>query len=202
MNNFINISDTYKCIFIHIPRTAGTSIKEVFKLPGRGHPTWQYFYREYPYKWNTYMKFAVVRNPWDRVVSAFTYAKMWKSYWHNTRMGPHPDYHVLQDKTFTECCEILKNKRSLLKHEAWFPQYLWITEVQNKILIVVDQILRYEELESEFSVLCKKLDLADIRLPKVNQSAREDYRKYYTEETMKIIEDLYATDIGLFKYVF
>lgn len=199
----INISDTNRCIFIHIPRTAGTSIKEALDLPGRGHPTWQYFHDNYPDKWKAYTKFAVVRNPWDRVVSAFTYAKMWKSYWHNTRMGPHPDYSVLHDKTFHECCEMLKDRRDLLKHEAWFPQYLWIAGVHNNsVFMVVDHILRYENLEDDFSLLCERLDWGDIRLPKVNQSAREDYRTYYSEDTMNIVRDLYATDIDLFKYVF
>jgi len=199
----INISDKYKCIFIHIPRTAGTSIKEALKLPGRGHPGWQYFFEHYPQKWNTYIRFTIVRNPWDRVVSAFSYAKMWKSYWHNTRMGPHPDYQVLQDKTFNECCEILRDKRDLLRHESWFPQYLWIAGMHNNnILFFADHVLHYENLENDFSILSKKIHLINVPLPKVNQSAREEYRKYYNEETMNIIKDLYSTDVQLFKYDF
>jgi len=201
----INISDRHKCIFIHIPRSAGTSIKEALELQGRGHLPWQYYYLVYPDKWDSYLKFAIVRNPWDRVVSAYNYAKMGKSYWHDNlnRFAPHPDYELLSKKTFTECCEILKNRRNVLKDKAWHPQHLWIAKTDNSTYpIMVDVILNYENLENDFQVLCEKFAITNINLPRLNLSNREECRTCYTEETKKIIEEVYATDIELFKYKF
>jgi chondroitin 4-sulfotransferase 11 len=201
----INISDKYKCIFIHIPRAAGTSIKEALELQGRGHLPWQYYYLVYPGQWNSYIKFSVVRNPWDRVVSAYNYAKMKKSYWHDNlnKITPHPDYELLHDKRFAECCEILKNKRNLLKHESWHPQHLWIVKTKDgNDSLMVDFILRYENLENDFYDLCKKLGISNINLPRVNPSNHNHYRQYYTQETKEIIEGLYSNDIRLFKYEF
>lgn len=201
----INISHTHKCIFIHIPRVAGTSIKEALSLPGRGHLPWQYYYLVHPEQWETYTKFAVVRNPWDRVVSAYSYARMEKSYWHDNlnRLAPHPDYELLSQKTFAECCEILRDERTLLKHEAWHPQHAWVAKKENgNHRLMVDLILRHESLEDDFAVFCERLGIKGIHLPRLNPSSRETYRFYYTEETKKIIEEIYATDIKLFNYEF
>lgn len=201
----MNISDKYKCIFIHIPRAAGTSIKEALELQGRGHLPWQYYYLVYPDQWNSYTKFTVVRNPWDRVVSAYHYAKMEKSYWHDNlnRIAPHPDYELLSKRTFSECCEILKNRRNLLKHESWHPQHLWVAKTENgNNSLMVDFVLRYENLENDFKVLCEKLEIKNIYLPRVNPSNHGNYRICYTEETKEIIGNLYKKDTELFKYEF
>jgi chondroitin 4-sulfotransferase 11 len=201
----LNISETYKCILIHVPRTAGTSIKEALRLPGRGHLPWQYYYLVFPEQWDSYFKFTVVRNPYDRVVSAYTYAKMEKSYWHDNlkRITPHPDYELLSKTTFAECCGILRERRSLLRHEAWYPQHAWVAKKENgSHSLMVDLTLRHENLEDDFTVLCEKLGISTIRLPRVNPSNREKYRSYYTEETKNIIQEVYATDIELFKYEF
>jgi chondroitin 4-sulfotransferase 11 len=201
----INISDKYKCIFIHVPRAAGTSIKEALELPGRGHPPWQYYYLVYPEQWDSYIKFAVVRNPWDRVVSAYSFAKMEKSYWHDNlkRVTPHPDYELLAKKTFADCCKILRDRRTLLKHEAWHPQHVWVAKKENgNHSLMVDIILRHENLENDFQTLCEKLGIQNSHLPRINPSNHERYRTCYTEETKRIIAEVYATDIELFNYDF
>jgi hypothetical protein len=202
---YLNISDRFKCIFIHIPRTAGTSIKGALEMQGRGHPLWQYYYLVYPEQWDSYFKFTVVRNPWDRMVSAYHYAKMEKSYWHDNlnRISPHPDYELLSKKTFEETCAILKNRRTLLQHEVWHPQYLFVTKQENKIhSIAVDFVLRHENIEKDFKALCEKLQIKDIPLPCVNPSTHDNYRSYYTDETKGLIGKAYSTDIRLFEYEF
>ena len=68
--------DREKAIFVHIPKAAGTSIAlSIFgELP--------YHYKAIDYivffgrkTFNQYFKFAFVRNPWDRVYSAYTYLR-------------------------------------------------------------------------------------------------------------------------------
>jgi hypothetical protein len=203
--NQLNISDKYKCIFIHIPRTAGTSIKEALEIPGTGHRPWQFYYDFHRACWNAYIKFTVVRNPWDRAVSAYNYTIMKKSYWHDNqnRIHPHPDYDLLSGKSFTEYCEILLKRNYLLVHKAWYPQYFWIVKLgKNSNSYQVNVILRYENLENDFADLCKRLKVGNIRLPYVNKSDRKHYREYYTQETKQIIENLYINDIRLFNYEF
>ena len=101
------ISHKYKCIFVHIPKNAGSSVEKAFGFSDIHHkgyskhtPYWRYFGHwsndinriEYPidktrlweensaYHNSVYMeraaeyfKFAIVRNPWDRLVSTWKY---------------------------------------------------------------------------------------------------------------------------------
>ena len=112
------VSDKYKLIFIHIPKNAGTAITNTLDMYDIGHHGWQYYKSKYPQKWEQYKKISVTRNPWDRLVSCYEYAKMDESYWHSkegkSKAGKHLDYDLLKDKSFEECLQILKTNPSLL----------------------------------------------------------------------------------------
>ena len=98
------ISHHHKCIFIHIPKTAGQSIEHCFirslgltwetraplllrynDRPELGPPSLAHLkyseYSEYKYiteeQIQTYFKFAFIRNPWSRLVSIYKYMGQW-----------------------------------------------------------------------------------------------------------------------------
>ncbi len=69
--------DANKCIFVHIPKNAGTSISQ--SLFNVNIPSFITLY-DYKYllgrdKFQDYYKFAFIRNPWDKIVSVYTYFK-------------------------------------------------------------------------------------------------------------------------------
>ena len=199
----INISDIHNCIFIHIPKNAGTSVKEALGL-GRKvvHLPWHYYLVGHHTKWKSYLKFAVVRNPWDRIISSYSFAKMEYSYYH-TSQRLHPDHLLLRDKTFAECCTILRDEKNLLKNPSWAPQHSWISDMEDrKTMLMVDRILRYEHLEDDFSGLCKELGIEHRNLPRINTSDHTDFRQFYNEEIKEIVRNFYAEDIRLFHYAF
>lgn len=71
----IKISDEFlhnKFIFIHIPKCAGTSILNTFRIPQTGHLS-LYHYVKYMDSLNNYFVFTFVRNPINRFLSAFNY---------------------------------------------------------------------------------------------------------------------------------
>ncbi|HTT80257.1 MAG TPA: sulfotransferase family 2 domain-containing protein, partial [Stellaceae bacterium] len=80
------ISHDLRCIFTHVPKTAGKSIRYLFGLPefaeqgipdgnniedGFGHTRLSSLIDSAFF--DDYFKFAFVRNPYDRIVSAFCY---------------------------------------------------------------------------------------------------------------------------------
>ena len=71
------ISDKHKIIFIHIPRTSGTSIESAFKFNmdkvGGKHLKASEIKKNIGNdKWNNYFKFSIVRNPWERFASMYS----------------------------------------------------------------------------------------------------------------------------------
>ncbi|MDH3378911.1 MAG: sulfotransferase family protein, partial [Gammaproteobacteria bacterium] len=73
------ISHKLKIIFIHVPRTAGTSIemaligKDWWDVdPDTKHIDWVKAKEVYAEYWDKYLKFSVVRNPWDWLASLYS----------------------------------------------------------------------------------------------------------------------------------
>lgn len=71
------ISDEFKCIFVHINKTAGSSIEVFFEeYPRAQHVVTTKCIEEYGRrKWNRYFKFSIVRNPWDRLLSWYLWVE-------------------------------------------------------------------------------------------------------------------------------
>jgi len=195
------ISFKHKLIFIHIPKNAGTAITNTLNMSDIGHHMPEYYIKKYPNEWKDYKKFAVVRNPWDRVVSNYEYAKLEKSYWHSNdgdRIFPkHKDYDLLKNLSFEKCIELLDINPSVLKHQGW--------ESQNKYLKINDSYLddiiylKFEDLKNELE---SKLIL-NIDIPKINSSEHVEYKKYFKEEKyINLINKIYYEDIKKLNYKF
>ena len=194
------ISDKHKLIFIHIPKNAGTAITNTLEMTDIGHHGWQYYKSRYPQKWDSYTKISVVRNPWDRVVSCYEYAKMEESYWHATkgkaRAGKHLDYDLLKDSSFENCLDILKNTPQKLRHQGWANQSNYI---YNGNKLMVDYVLDVNEIDSKLSEILNQ----KINIPKINVSNQNNYKDYYTNKEMtNIVLDRYKTDLLNFNYEF
>ena len=72
------INHKHKCIFIHIQRTAGSSLEAIIdgkdwwetkELQPQKHLLASQSKKLYKEHWNDYFKFSIVRNPWARMVS-------------------------------------------------------------------------------------------------------------------------------------
>jgi Sulfotransferase family len=65
--------DAQKVIFIHIPKTGGVSVSTAAFGGSPGHRTWHQWQRLHPKKFGNYLKFAVIRDPISRFLSAYDY---------------------------------------------------------------------------------------------------------------------------------
>lgn len=182
-------------IFIHINKTAGSSIKTAIGLTKKNHLTVKeiidtHGVGQIVFK-NTY-KFAVVRNPWDRALSQYKYRV--KTNQCNMKDEPIP-FKDWVKKTYG------KEKDSFYysNPKMFLPQVDWLKDYNGEIRI--NKILRFENLNEEFSAVLKDIGI-EKQLPHYNKTKRVDYREYYNEETKLIIEDWFKEDIEQFGYSF
>lgn len=61
-------------IFIHVPKAAGTSVSSTIYGRPLGHHTATKIQAQFPRFLKNYPSFGIVRNPWDRCVSAYRFA--------------------------------------------------------------------------------------------------------------------------------
>ena len=66
--------------------------------------------------------------------------------------------------------------------------------------ILVDEIIRFEELEDGWDYICSKIGLKDVPLPHINRGRGINYRELYEEDTEQIVRDFYKVDFDTFGY--
>ena len=139
--------DRYKCIFIHIPKTGGISISEsLFGNYGLSHMTAKEAYEIYkPISFYRYFKFSVVRNPWDRLFSAYTFLKSGgmnqvDSDWANT--------HLVEINDFESFIKDWLNPNRIYSEIHFKPQFEFL--LNNNNIIKIDYIGRYESFTQSF----------------------------------------------------
>lgn len=187
MNCNLVISQQKKFIFLHIPKNAGKSIhrgildKHVADVVSR--PDLSPLFNDM--FWNTYFRFTVVRNPFDRMVSCYHYQK--------ERIGLYPD------ATFEEfVTDYAWDENGFATNKHWLPQ---VDHVFDDDRCLVDYIMRFERIDVDWGEVARRTGL-EVSLPKTNTSKRGDYLQYYNDETRKIVAEKYAKDLDAFGYSF
>ena len=169
------INEFHKFVFIHIPRTGGTSIEQSFdseRIPNQ-HMQVKHIDGEY----NDYFKFAFVRNPWERMVS----------YYFMDRYS--------NGISFLEFVKLIPT-RSKLEYRM-LP---YITDSTGKI--AVDFLGRYENLQKDFDTMCDKMGVVRRDLLNYNKTDHTPYADYYDEESYELVSKMFADDISEFDYKF
>jgi len=83
----------------------------------------------------------------------------------------------------------------------WINQIHFITDSNGNL--VVDDILRFENLDENIKNFCKKYNLKEVMLPKKNGSPRKkNYIDYYDDELIEFVSRIYADDLKFFNYKF
>jgi len=180
-------------IFVHINKTAGTSIIKIIGKPFRKHLTAKEIIEVIGQeKWDNAYKFAVVRNPWDKVVS---------QYKHNIKKNvTNMAKKEISFKDWVTCTYgEKKDPNYYYRPQMFLPQVAWLNN--NEEEIDIDQIIQFKNLNSGMHDVFKILGIAQ-QIPHLNKTSKKDYKKYYDEESKKIIEDWFHEDIAVFGYTF
>ncbi len=189
-----------KSIFIHIPKAAGTSIARAIYGMNVGHRRASDYIRVSRKEFFSYYRFSFVRNPWDRAISAYNFAKQGGT--DLVQPLPNPVYKTEVFSSFDRFVREWLPYADLSKEDVVFaPQYEYIYDTKGNLL--VDYIGKIEELEQGLDVLRQALK-RPIDIKNLNRSNREDahYRDSYTQETAAIVAEIYKKDIELFNYQF
>lgn len=206
------ISKKHKFIFIHIPKNAGTSIASSLTDLIKENKHWavsnstkhQNLRDLILIKENSsiydkifkdssfldYYKFAIVRNPYDRMISLYNYLKKYEV---------RKEIHTVDN--FETFINLLK------QNDSWVSK-LHSTKLQLSYLldsndnIAVDYIGRYEDLNNSIKEIEEKL-LIEIPLKRLNYSSKKsfDFNEYYNKSTMQIVNDKFKEDFEVFNYI-
>ena len=194
------VSHKYKCIYVHIPKTGGTSIENVLqdkttpKNSGSTHLKIIDYKNKFSNEYEHYFKFSFVRNPWDRIVSGFHYFESG---------GNGSIYDSNKKKLFGDNFKkFVKNLDAYCKlKDPHFlePQYEYIY-IDGKSEL--NKLFRFEQIKNEFTILRETLNLEVNNLYKTRISKHKHYTEYYDDETRQIVAEKYAKDIEYFGYEF
>ena len=201
------VSHKLKIIFIHIPKNAGESIENTLGIYG-GNPDetlWGVINDRCVLQhltaselkdhflpsetWDNYFKFAVVRNPWSKAVSEYN--------WY-LRRDPKISFYkwVHSLKTYLESNKITHIEE--VGHNI--EQFKYIYDKNGNIL--VDRILRFENIKAEFNTLSaeKNWNVELLNITTTASRNKIDFQRYYDHDTIAKIAEIYSRDIEIFGY--
>ena len=175
------IINEHKTIFIHIPKSAGTSIREYFagnsfRIQPNKHDDIYAIKKKFLNAYKNYKKFAIIRNPYDKMVSWYFYLK--RNLGENYNIIEFNDW-IVDPLKFWHANDPI----SFLK-----PQYEWI---DNTVTVI-----KYENLNKGINDFFNK----KIDLPITNKSNHKHYLKYYNKKSLNIIYNRYKEDFKKFNY--
>jgi hypothetical protein len=187
MSNFL-LRDP-DCVLIHIPKTAGTSIRKGawqgrYEGPAHGH---------LPAEWQSYFRFAFVRHPLDRFIS------VWKMFTEGTRNEPGwsmpHDARPLSLEAFAEIVfdeSILFDERrrsfeEKIRHHA-MPQTHPFYCLQQ-----AEFIGRYERLDADFAAVARRVGLS-VPLPHMHSTRHGSWSDYLNGPLLERCRAFYSND--------
>lgn len=174
--------------YVHIPKTGGVSMSTYLKIYAGGK---EFLRRSYGSKHMDIHRtkrelkkkkihvdywFTIVRNPWDRMVSAHHY--------------------YLRQKT---------SKHSSFEEFVRSYDWGCVNKQQHEYIDSSCSVFRFEnmnEVYDEISSRCNIHVRKRVNVPKLNVSKHSDYRSYYTDELAEIVSTCCAHDISLYNYTF
>lgn len=207
------ISPVRRFIFVHIPKTGGTSM--ALALEGRAMKD-DILIGDTPkaqrrkarlaaltpagrlWKHSTLADIAgvvdpseffvltLVRNPWDRVVSYY--------HWLRTQGFSHPAVHLAQGNDFAGFLQHPQTAASLRSS----PARSYVTDAAGTMHCRL--FARLERVNTDLDPFWDHVGFR-LALPQVNASVRDrDWRRYYTPDLAALVADICAEDIAAFGY--
>ena len=190
-------------VFVHVPKAAGTAVNEALYGRFMGHVRAADIERWGSSAVKALPRFAITRNPWDRLVSAYRFVKRGGGIG-GTNAGRvlHPEQYLVPEfETFETFVTNWLAKRDLRRLDLEFqPQSPFVCNADGGVL--VDHLGRFEDLDATYAYLRERLP----NLPPLAESNASgtpvDYRSFYTPDLIELVGSIYAEDVTRFGYRF
>ena len=203
------VSHRHRFIFFAVPRTATHAVRtalrdslgpedwqqqsltEQVRLPvpplarlGHGHITLRQLQACLPGEiWCDYFKFACVRDPYDRFVSACAMLNK-------------------RNRGFRG------NETAFMKRAIRAPRFRaralvrpqWDMLVDDRGRLGMDYVGRYETLQTSFDEACRRIGIPGSPLPTSNTTEHRAYASYYDTELLALVTELYRHDFDHLGY--
>lgn len=226
-------SHEHKFIYVHIPKSAGTFIKHY--LLSNIEPEYENNQNQQDYDdkykvtceralnaianevpdYKDYFKFTIVRNPFDRVVSMYSYLGGWKFDYFvenniDSPMMPYVqkfhDYYISDD--FDGFIDYAYEQQAIKKfHAGYYENY--IDRIKVSGLVSIDKFYKLESIEDCLNDLQTKLKFdSNQAFNDWRQNSSSEYKKkksykdYYSTYSKDYIEKHFAEDLVYFNYGF
>lgn len=132
--------------------------------------------------WESYLKFAFVRNPFERFVDTCLFLDGGAA--------------TPRDAT-ARMKQAITTKRFRQRPLAW-PQSDFLVDDDGRV--AVDFVGRYETLQSSFDEVCRLIGLGDTALERRRKPEDKPWMRYYDAELRDLVAAFYRDDIANFAY--
>jgi len=189
--------DRHHCIFVHLPKTGGISVStSLFGNLAGGHRSLA-DYREIfgDDLLAAYFKFAFVRNPWDRLLSAYRFLLAGGKTREDRRWA---QVHLTAYSCFEDFVMRGLHRPEVLDWIHFRPQWRFVT-LPGQAAPTLDFIGRFERLGTDFAAVADRLGI-EATLRHLNRSSDSGFAAAYTPAAVARVGEIYARDIELFGY--
>jgi hypothetical protein len=212
----------HKLIHIHIPKTAGTAIETYFNEIGdmkwspeswvgqaNKHGRWYEFQHLSLQElrilandaFDGYMSFAVVRNPYTRMISDYLWRRWIQHQYPNSATRFFDSFETflnaipknINTNLWSHVLGADKKKANFVIHIR--PQYQYVSDSDGNCL--VDEILKFERLHLDMAQLLKRYGLSTNR---IKSPQIKDLKEYYNRARLDLVNEIYAKDFAYYSY--
>ena len=199
-------------LFVHVPKTGGTSVaraldpwvvhppltafntllsrfrlqRDPAKVRLRVHGSLSDAYTQLPSDFaDSLFKFAFVRNPWDRLVSEYSFILARDNHPRHAEVKALPDF-----------LGYLRYEKGRARGRS---QVRMLASPDGRPTI--DFVGRFENLNADFEEACTRIGI-DASLPHLNKTKHRDYREFYDRASKAYVAEAWEDEIEAFGYEF
>ena len=193
------INPHFKTLFVHVYKTGGTSIRKYIGgyEVSDSHATARvvkYNILSYTQEniWESYFKFAVVRNPYDLLISL---------HYHLLNQPGHlfSKYATDNINDFIDLLPFLFKNSNFNGYMFFAPQYEWVSDDNG---VIIDKVYKFSCMDSLYTDL-DRITGGNSR-PFLNISKNRDrnipFNDIYSTDSINIINELYSVDFMKFGF--